>query len=293
MVRAVLPPPVGAGAMFFRRVRSRLWLYALVLLVWAGYAWLASAGGLDDWPSYGWFHDLQADAFRQGKLSLPIEPAPELLRAKDPYDRVNEPHWVLDASYHDGKYYAYWGPVPALLLAAAKSLLGINRTIGDQYIQFFFVCFGFACGAFLIERIARQLIGGISKPLVALGILVFAAANPTPHGIATPSTYLTAIVAAQAWLVAGLVVAFDAVWRAGTTRARAFRVLLAGILWSLALASRVTVAPAILVFIVAGAWAVGFAEPERRLRRFVTNGLLLGVPVALTGCALLVYNKLR
>ena len=274
-------------------MRGRFWLHALIVAIWFGYAWLASAGFLYDWPTYGWFHDHQADAFRHGKLSLPIAPAPELVRAANPYDPVNMRYWVLDASYYEGKYYAYWGPVPALLLAAAKSVLGIDRVVGDQYVQFFHLCLGVACGALLIERIARRLFRGTPRWLVALGILAFAAANPTLHTVASPSTYHTAIAAAQTWLIAGLVVAFDAVWKAQTGAARSLPLALAGTLWALSLASRVTVAPAIALFIVLTAWAVGFAAPAGRWLRFVTSGLVLGMPVALVGCALLVYNKLR
>ncbi len=247
---------------------------------------------MPDWPVYGVYHDLQADGFLHGHLSLPIQPDPHLLSAKNPYDYSNVNYWWLDASYFRGKYYIYWGPVPALGDAAVKWLLGIRRSLGDQYVGFFFQCLTLWCGALLVERVVTRLFSSRARGLIVLGVLVFALAHPSPHGVATLSTYHTAIIAAQAWLCFGLIFAFDAVWHAGDNGPGWWRFALAGFGWALALGSRVSVLLAIALLIPLTALAE--AWPSRTpVRRFITSSLLLGAPVAAAGIGLLTFNKLR
>jgi hypothetical protein len=289
---ACLAPPRG-GALRARvgRVLRRTWFFALLAAVTWLYTFIGAAG-MDDWPVYGVYHDLQADGFLKGKLSLPIEPDPYLLAAKNPYDYSNVNHWWLDASYYRGKYYIYWGPVPALLQAAAKWVLRIHRGIGDQYVAVFFHCMTFWCGALLAERVVTRLFSSRARFFVALGALVFAFANPSPHGVATASTYQTAIIAAQAWLCFGVIFAFDAVWHAGSPAARSWRLPLAGTGFALALGSRVTVLPAIALLIPLTALATAWPS-DRRALRFVTGSLAAGLPVVAGGLGLLAFNKLR
>jgi hypothetical protein len=269
----------------------RLGFLALFAAVAALYTFYVSAGSRD-WPVYGSYLDLQADGFLKGQLSLPVTPAPELLRAKDPYDMVNLPYWWLDASYYKGKYYIYWGPVPSLFAAAAKWILRISWTVGDQYLLLAFLCLAYLCGALLIVRMARRLFPAVPRSVLIAGILAFALANPTPHAAATASTYHTAIIAAQAWLIAGLLFAFDAVWYAATARARHRTLLAAGVCWSFAVGSRVTLLPAVALLI--GITAVLEALPAERWHYRAIVGLLwLGVPVAAGGIGLLFFNKAR
>jgi hypothetical protein len=286
------PPPGGRLAASIRHLRSRLWLLFLLLVACLVYTYFVSAGGLRSWPVYGVYLDWQAEAFRAGHLYLPLQPAPELLSAADPRDRINMRYWALDLSYFRGRYYSYWGPTPALFQALVKSVLGIKRDIGDQYIGLFSACLTTLGGALIIERMGRRLFGAVPKVVLAFGILAFAFANPMLHNVTTAGTYQSAILSGQAWLVPGVLLAFDAVWHAGTLSARRYRLALAGICWGLALASRVTVLPTIACLIAFTALAEGFAS-ERRWFTTLVSALWLGVPVAAAGIALLVYNKLR
>jgi hypothetical protein len=111
-----------------------LWLLPLLLAVLAVYALWSSAGRFRQWPVYSALFDLLAEGFRRGQLYLPVTPAAELLAAANPYDRANGKYWIVDATYHDAKWYLYWGPLPSLLQALAKSALGIYELIGDQYL---------------------------------------------------------------------------------------------------------------------------------------------------------------
>lgn len=70
------------------------------------------------------YHQMQAEAFLAGRLSLAVKPAPELLALPDSYDpAANAPYRVHDLSLYRGKYYMYWGPAPALLWFAPFRIL--------------------------------------------------------------------------------------------------------------------------------------------------------------------------
>jgi hypothetical protein len=286
------PPPGGRLAASIQHLRSRLWLLVVVSALFGVYWYFVSAGGLRNWPVYGTYLDLQADGFRAGHLYVPLKPAPELLAAANPRDRINIRYWALDLSYFRGRYYCYWGPAPALFQALFKSLLGITRTIGDQYIGLFAAGLNMIAGALIIERMARRLFGAVPRLVIIFGILAFACANPMLHNVTTAGTYVSAIASAQAFLAVGVLFAFDVVWYAGTSSARRYRLLLAGLFWGLALASRVTVLPTIPVLIAITALADGWVS-ERRWLKALISALWLGMPVFIIGVGLLVYNKLR
>ncbi|HYP98289.1 MAG TPA: hypothetical protein VER96_06420 [Polyangiaceae bacterium] len=285
-------PPGSKLAASLEQVRSRVWLLLVLVAACAIYFYFVSAGGLRNWPVYGTYLDLQADGFRSGHTYLPLKPAAELLRAANPRDRVNIRYWELDLSYFEGKYYTYWGPVPALVQALVKSLLGITRTIGDQYIGLVAGWINLWAGGLIIERMGRRLFGAVPRVVLIFSILAFACANPLLHSVTTAGTYVGAILSAQALLVLGVLFAFDVVWYAGTSSARRWRLWLTGLIWGLAIASRVTVMPTVAFLIGITALADAWLN-ERRWWTTFLNALQLGIPVALIGVGLLVYNKIR
>lgn len=75
------------------------------------------------WPAYGQYNEL-ADALMDGQVYLNREPPRSLLNASNPYDGYIRWHNVVtlggemfdyDYAYFDGRYYSYFGPVPAVL----------------------------------------------------------------------------------------------------------------------------------------------------------------------------------
>src|SRR5262249_55760969 len=148
----LFPPEGSRVKATLDRLRARLWLYGLMAVVLGVYALFASAGKTE-WPEYGDFHDLLADGFLAGHLSVLLEPAKELLQAKNPYDQAYSGHWVFALSFYHGNYSLYGGPVPALFQALVKGVFGIHRHIGDKYAGFAFTCLAFCAAALIVERI--------------------------------------------------------------------------------------------------------------------------------------------
>jgi len=286
------PLPGGRVAARLQQLRSRTWLLVVLAAMIALYLFYVSAGGARNWPVYGTYLDLQADGFREGHTYVPLKPAPELLAAANPRDRVNIRYWPLDLSYFEGKFYTYWGPFPPLVQALFKSVLGIRRTIGDAYIGLVAGCLCMCAGALVIERLARRLFGGVPRVAIVFTILAFACANPMLHSVTTAGTYVGAIISAQAMLMLGTLIAFDAVWYANTSSARPARLWLAGLCWGCAIASRITVGPAVAFLIVITALADAWMSKRRWWSAFV-NALRLGAPVAVIVAGLLIYNQVR
>jgi hypothetical protein len=189
---------VGKALNLLRRSSRALWMSALLTLIVLVYAYFASAGHSGAWPSYMAYYDLQAEGFRAGHLYLAVEPPQALLEQADPYNPRHGHWWMWDVSLYGGHYYLYWGPLPALLQALAKSVLGIHEIIGDQYLVFAFFSLSVVFGGLLIERVARRLFPRVPEALIALSILAFGFVNPVPHLIATAGVYQAAIAGGQA-----------------------------------------------------------------------------------------------
>lgn len=286
--------PAGGRRYFLARVRWRLRIAVALIVVGtiAVYAFFSSAGSWSSWPVYWGYYDHLADAFRSGQLHLLIQPNPLLLKQANPYDPQHRWLWVWDFAFYDGKYYLYYGPVPALFEAAAKMVLGIWGVIGDQYLVFGFCCLCLVSQALLLVRVADRVFPRLPGYLVIAAVLVTAFANPTPHMLSSGGHYQAAIVGAQAFLLVGLVVACDAVWLAGSDRSSRLRLAFAGLAWALAIGCRVTAGPAVALLIIATLIAVARPLPNR-LRSVATDALWVGVPVALGVFVLLLYNRAR
>ena len=68
----------------------------------------------------------------EGQLALKHAPDPRLMALSDPYDpALNRDFRLPDASYYRGKYYIYFGPLPALgLLLPYRLLTGVHLPQG-------------------------------------------------------------------------------------------------------------------------------------------------------------------
>ncbi|HXQ79978.1 MAG TPA: hypothetical protein VN775_01610, partial [Opitutaceae bacterium] len=89
--------------------------------------WIADgARAFDGDRRDAWHHyEYLVDGFLKGQTSLSVEPAPELLRLRDPYDPSQNRPWQLwDASLYRGKYYLYFGPTPVLVMLPWRVVTG-------------------------------------------------------------------------------------------------------------------------------------------------------------------------
>ncbi len=270
-------------------VASRLTGPALGVLVGVGIAvfalWYCSAGNFPVFPSIQNDYVDLGDAFLHGQLSLKEQPDPQLATLSDPYDfkqRKNIPyHW--DASYYNGKYYLYWGPVPGLV---SSLLEGITRVLPSGPILVLIPYIGLLV-VFLatLIHITGYFPSMASRLSVGLFMILGFANLPLLFTIGQPRHYQASILYGQLFLLSGLL-AFAMYTRAK----RGVLLVTAGLNWGLALGCRYNLAISVSIYLVfAMIWLFRTAGLTGSLERF---GLLLA-PLALALIGLGIYNLVR
>jgi len=269
------------------------WKYKFVIpilgFVLVVYVWYISVGLWSTWPARTRYYSLLAQGFLNHELALPVEPANKLLALSNPYDpaqhiRVEAP---LDLSLYKGKFYLYWGPVPALILAVLKLL--IPKDLPDSYLVF-----GFLCGLFLMQtqlamRIWDRYFQNMPKWILVMFLFLAGLSVPSVWMLGRAEIYEAAITGGQFFFMAGFLAALAAVTK---THSADFKLLLAGICWSLAIGTRLTLILPIsflMLMVIYKLWMNDSAHLGNLLRK----ALQLGAPVVI-GLALLAwYNWAR
>lgn len=143
------------------------------------------------WPND--YYNLLADAFLAGQLHLLVKPRPELLAAPDPYDvSTYEPYRLQDASLYKGKYYIYFGPVPAVLFYIPFRLI-TKYNLPDTLSTLFFVYGGFLWIVALLVLLCREYFQKVPEWMLFFAILVVAFANIGPFILRRVEFYEVAI----------------------------------------------------------------------------------------------------
>jgi hypothetical protein len=271
-------------------LRSERAALAAALLTIAGLSaftlWFASNGLFPRFPRIGSLYPLLGDAILHGQAALLEIPDPALARLDNPYDlRQREGlAYLWDASYFDGKYYLYWGPVPALVFSAAGWI-----TPGQPPDQLVVLLAGLGLMGVLLSllwKIRRRWYP--RAPGLSLGLFIFAAVMNLPvlFLLVRPHQYETSILSGLFFLFLGLL----GLWNWMDSR-RPGWLALAGTGWGLAVASRYNLALSVGVFTAAAlllAW-----RARRAGRPFGRSALALAAPLALCALGLGLYNLAR
>jgi hypothetical protein len=162
----------------------------LDLAIMTAYAWLITAGRMTSCPSgdglpyrnhpgpYVDLYSMLGDSFLRGHTYLQIEPEPGLLALPNPYDPVLGKLYLNDLSFYQGKYYAYYGPVPGVLTVPV-TWAGCGR-VRDWHLVFAFLSGGLVFSTLLIRELWRRLFPDVPEWTQALGVLVAGLGAPIP-----------------------------------------------------------------------------------------------------------------
>lgn len=231
------------------------------------------------------YYDLMVEAWRAGHLYLNVPPSPWLLAQPNPYDPVNTPLWLWDASLYKGHYYLNWGPVPGFCLWLFKFLRVNHTTVYDQWLVLVFTWLRLYAGALLIISYARFAAPRLPSWALQLAVLVFGLASPTPFFLARPLIYEAAIASGQAFLFAGLCCAL---WGVRSRRWRSSLFVLCGVCLAGAFGSRTSLLLAApLICLVTALVAHG------SLRARFASLLQLGIAPCVMLAAEALHNHLR
>ncbi|MGA2018565.1 MAG: hypothetical protein ABSH26_16600 [Opitutaceae bacterium] len=270
-----------------------------VLVVISFYYWTAATSdGLPPWPmgrgSYSDFYNLLVHGILKGHLYLDAPVDPAMLTASNPYDpRVWVPHgWMFDASFYHGKYYVYYGVVPALVFLLPFRLL----TGGDLWLGTAVECLvvlDFLALAWLWLRIRRDYFSRTGSAIVFATVMALGMATGLLSLARRPLMYEFAIACGCFFATLML----HSLYSALSSQRQAGWMAAAGIFLGLAVGCR----PTLLLAILAPAWVLwSFLRLERPPIRSwrhpgapvgAATGFAVGFGAIFSG--LLLYNYLR
>ncbi len=290
---------IVVGASFFSLITSRsgrtYFLAGLVVLfVLAVYGWFISVGYWTTWPKTTNYYDMLATSFQHNQLALQIKPDPILLAMPDPYDiyareAQTKLTYLFDGSFYKGKFYLYWGPVPALLLLPFKFV--VRGEIGDQFLVFAFACGLFIFLSLLLLEVWRRFFEGLPAWTLLVGILLAGLITPATWLLNQPQIYEASIVGGQFFLIGGVYFAFAAL---GSQAPSAWRLVLTGVFLALAVGCRNVLALPVIFITLMTALGVllYYGVSAARTRTAVSLGWLL-LPLAVGAGLLGWYNWAR
>ena len=207
--------------------------------------WYSSVNRFPSFPAYSNDYIQLGEAFLHGQTALLEQPGPELKALANPYDyqqRLNIPyHW--DASYYEGKYYLYWGPVPALVFAAAE---GLTRRMPSASFIVDLAYIGLSLILLVILfSIYRKFFPTASSYSPGLFILLALVNLPFLFLLGNPQIYHTSIIFGQLFLVLGLLG-----WVLYSSSEKTAWLILAGLGWGLAVGSRINLAVSVAIYVI-------------------------------------------
>ncbi|HEY9151931.1 MAG TPA: hypothetical protein VIN60_03525 [Anaerolineales bacterium] len=289
--------PVLPG--YVNNLKSRqIWISTSIsiLFVITFYIWFISFGSWTNWPSvtnYDGYYNELAIAFQGGNLSLQIKPSPDLLALQDPYDPTsrhdNHIAYPIDFSLYKGKYYLYFGPVPALFLLAVR-LMG-SGTIADHYFVFIFVSGILIFQSLLIIKIRKRFFKNIPAWLTFLCILFCGLISPIPWILTLAQVYEAASAGGQFFFLAGLYFLINALDRESPSIGQ---LLVTGISWAFAIGTRLTqIVPIGFVIFMTIFWILRIFFQTKRRSRVSSPLIALCLPIVFGLAILGWYNWAR
>ena len=271
---------------------SQYFILPIVIIVIFIYAWFGSSGRWSIWKSHTHYYDSLARSFLNADLHLPIEPDSKLLALSNPYDPMARKgiEVPVDLSLYKGKFYMYWGPVPALILAVVYSFF--HARVGDLFLTFAFVCGIFLVQTILLLTIWNSYFRNSPKQILYISISLMGLAGPLMllrHNYESAVIYEAAITGAQFFFISGMLAALTAMAKPSNAR---WGLATAGILWALAIGSRQILAvPIAFVIFILALWL--FRTNAWSIKRTAKLLIPLGLPLVFGFASLGWYNWAR
>lgn len=234
---------------------------------------------------YNYYAEL-ARSFLNFQTSLIGPYHPQLASHPNPYgaDAYEKGIIIQDASLYNGRYYLYFGPLPALLVYAPFKLV-FGQYPSDNLVMFLLCLAAVLTWLFALEAVRA------CGPLERTGLMMAALCNPFVIMVFTiPSVHWVARTSASLLLVFGAAVLYAATANAGPPDAR--RLTIGAIAISLSGLCKINFfLPAAIVLGLAGAlaWADSRITPAGRVR----VALALAGPIACAAAIALLYNYVR
>jgi hypothetical protein len=252
--------------------------------------WYITSGRMVTWTTSTNYLDRQANAFLAGQIPLLEKPPAALVALANPYqyqNRAGISGYIWDASLYKGKYYFYWGPVPALLVSAVK-IFHPAWDIQDQFTIFFSIAGLAIVLAALFYRLQKKYFPGMPG-WVVLGLTLLGALNmPVFWLLNNPIVHAAAISTGQFFLILGLLTAMLGL---ENKKYQVFLMAMTGFSWGAAIGSRVDLAPGIAWMVLLVCLFLLFKAKKWHPSTSALIALIL--PLVFWGAGLAWYNYAR
>lgn len=257
-----------------------------IAAVWL-YIWVISIGRMDKFPSGKDYYGLLAQAFQQGQTHLLVEPPAELLSLEDPYDFQQRDglEYMWDVSLYNGKYYLYWGPVPAVLGGIYSTIT--SNPVTDAGLVFAFVIGSALFSVLLLRELRRQF----QYPgwLFWSAALVLLVNIPLIWLLTRPKYYEVSAAGGQFFIMAGFYFFLLAFRSASPNK---LFLALATLSFGLAGGSRINLLPSVIFLALFAMWQI-FSAYEKKITAALPALLAAAIPLLLVAGSLAWYNFAR
>ncbi|MEY2879947.1 MAG: hypothetical protein RLZZ15_2327, partial [Verrucomicrobiota bacterium] len=184
------------------------------------------------------YYNLLVDGFQDGHLHMKAEVPAALLNAPDPYDPAKRPPGIAlhDASLYRGKYYLYFGVVPAVtLLLPFTAITGVDLPL--QLGVLLFVLGGIAISLATWRAVRRRYFADATPWLDPMAVLALGVTSMGPVLLRRASVWEFPISSGYFFAMAGLACVYGAIH---ATRRQRWWLAGAGLALGLAVGSRPT-----------------------------------------------------
>ena len=176
-----------------------------IIIVFNFYYWIVNNSVEPYWQAFpeGWYNVL-TNALMHGQLHFLVEPRPELLSLSDPYDPAqNGPYRLHDMSLYKGKYYLYFGVVPAIVFFLPYRLI-TGQYLSEPTFILLASFGGFIFGLLILLHVQKNYFSKLPNWIIAISILMLGFANFVPAYLRRLMMYEVAISGAFFFSSGGL-----------------------------------------------------------------------------------------
>lgn len=277
------PVSVPVNTSSYKKSASLWLILSGCLMLWL-YIWIITIGRIDKWPSGRDYYWKLTQAFQQGQTHLLEQPNPELAKLENPYDhhqRDGLAYW-WDTTYYDGKYFLYWGPVPAVIGVLVSAIT--SKPVTDAGLVFSFVL-GTALFSVLL---LREVFNQFKIPAWAFWGGIFASMFNVPMIwlLTRPTFYEVSISGGQFFLMAGFYLLFLAFRNSQPHRGL---IAASALTFGLAGATRINLLPSVIVLAALLLWRI-YSVSGRKFSDSIRSFAAALLPLAVVACSLFWYN---
>ncbi len=256
------------------------------------YAWFITYGNFSTWNHTTHYYTQLADGFNNGQLYLERKPNRALIETADLNDPNSRPTFdreIWDLSLYKEKFYLYWGPIPALIIAPLQLLLA--RSITDIYLVYFFAIGLLIFNTLIILKLQRAFFPKLPAWNLFICIPLIGFIAPIPWSLNIPQVYEAAIGAGQFFLMGGI---YFSLLAFGKTPSHKTHLFLAGLCWACSVGSRaINVFSVIFCVLLICYWIASESTKPLNLKKYIWDISAPFIPLIFGALAIGWYNWAR